>query len=54
MGDKLIVFLNAYDFLIRKKGKPFMKYEDRAEMILRFKCVDEVVVVVIVIIGGAI
>lgn len=46
LGTKLIVFLNSDDFLIRKKGKPFMPFHERKEVIEAFGCVDMVVPVV--------
>ncbi len=46
LGDELIVFLNSDDFLIRKKGKPFMPFDERKELIEAFGCVDQVVEVV--------
>ena len=42
-GDYLIVFLNTDDFLIAKKGRPFMPFAERKELIEGFACVDEVV-----------
>ncbi len=42
LGDRLIVVLNGDDWLVRKKGKFFMKQEERAEIIKGFKPVDSV------------
>jgi len=39
---KLIVILNSDEWLIRKKGKYFMTWDHRAEIIKGFRCVDEV------------
>jgi len=39
----LCVILNSDEWLIRKKGKYFMKYEHRQEIIKGFACVDEVI-----------
>ena len=33
LGDKLIVVLNSDQWLLRKKGKVFMKQDDRARII---------------------
>ena len=42
LGDKLIVIVNS-DFQTKlKKGKSFMKQEDRMKIISALKCVDEV------------
>jgi len=46
LGDKLVVFVNSDDFLIRKKGYAFMDIEDRIELISGFDCVDEVILVI--------
>ncbi len=46
LGDELIVFLNSDDFLIRKKGKPFMPFDERKELIEAFGCVDQVIPVI--------
>lgn len=43
LGDRLIVVLNTDDFLIRKKGKPFMCFEERKEILESIRWVDEVV-----------
>ena len=34
-GDKLIVLLNSDEWLTRKKGRPFMPFEERASIIER-------------------
>ena len=41
-GD-LVVILNSDAWLTRKKGKPFMSWDDRAEIIRGFRCVKDVV-----------
>ena len=43
LGDKLLVILNTDDFLIRKKGKPFMVFAERKEILEAIRWVDEVV-----------
>jgi D-beta-D-heptose 7-phosphate kinase/D-beta-D-heptose 1-phosphate adenosyltransferase len=43
LGDKLLVILNTDDFLIRKKGKPFMVFDERKEILEAIRWVDEVV-----------
>ncbi len=43
LGDKLLVILNSDDFLIRKKGKPFMVFAERKEILEAIRWVDEVV-----------
>lgn len=43
LGDKLLVILNSDDFLIRKKGKPFMIFAERKEILQAIRWVDEVV-----------
>lgn len=43
LGDKLLVILNTDDFLIRKKGKPFMVFTERKEILEAIRWVDEVV-----------
>jgi len=42
LGDELLVIVNDDNFLTRKKGQPFMKLEDRMEIIAGFRCVDHV------------
>tara|TARA_B100000927_G_scaffold151689_1_gene122251 strand:- start:167 stop:952 length:786 start_codon:yes stop_codon:yes gene_type:complete len=43
LGDKLIVGLNSDEWLIRKKGKPFMPFHERIEIIKGLSVVDEVI-----------
>jgi len=43
LGDKLLVILNTDDFLIRKKGKPFMVFAERKEILEAIRWVDKVV-----------
>lgn len=42
-GDKLIVALNSDDWLINKKGKAFMPFEERKTIIENLRVVDEVI-----------
>jgi len=42
MAYKVIVGLNSDDWLVRKKGKAFMNWSERAEIVKAFKYVDEV------------
>lgn len=41
-GDKLVVLLNSDEWLTRKKGRPFLPFEERASIIERFEMVDHV------------
>jgi D-beta-D-heptose 7-phosphate kinase/D-beta-D-heptose 1-phosphate adenosyltransferase len=41
-GDKLVVLLNSDEWLTRKKGRPFLPFEERATIIQRFEMVDNV------------
>ena len=43
LGDHLIVGLNSDDWLTRKKGRPFMPFEERAAIIKELEVVDEVI-----------
>lgn len=43
LGDHLIVGLNSDAWLTRKKGRPFMPFEERASIIKEIACVDEVI-----------
>ena len=42
----LMVFVNSDDFLVRKKGKPFIPLEERMKIISAFRAVDKVVAVI--------
>ena len=42
LGDKLIVIVNSDLQAKLKKGKPFMKEQDRMKIVAALKCVDEV------------
>ena len=42
-GDRLIVALNSDNWLENKKGKAFMPYIERNEIISNLSCVDEVI-----------
>ena len=41
-GGNVIVGLNSDDWLTRKKGKPFMEFEERKEILESFKYVNQV------------
>ena len=43
LTEGLVVILNTDDFLIQKKGKPFMKFEERKIILENLSCVDLVV-----------
>ena len=43
LGDHLVVGVNSDEWLTRKKGKPFMPFEERAAIIKELACVDEVI-----------
>ena len=43
LGNKLIVGLNSDEWLTRKKGKPFMPFNERIEIINELSVVDEVI-----------
>lgn len=43
LGDHLVVGLNSDEWLTRKKGRPFMPFEERASIIKELSCVDEVI-----------
>tara|TARA_B100002051_G_scaffold275080_1_gene317817 strand:- start:589 stop:1266 length:678 start_codon:yes stop_codon:yes gene_type:complete len=43
LGDTLVVGLNSDDWLIRKKGKAFMPWEERKYILEALRCVDSVV-----------
>ena len=42
MGHQVIVGLNSDEWLTRKKGKPFMKFEERKEILEGFKYINQV------------
>lgn len=44
LGDKLVVILNNDHWLAKKKGYVFMKEQERKEVILALRSVDEVLV----------
>src|SRR3989344_2758474 len=44
MGHKLVVILNNYNWLIKKKGYVFMTQKERKEIIEAMSFVDEVVI----------
>ena len=43
LSGELVVILNTDDFLTKKKGKPFMKFEERKLILENLSCVDLVV-----------
>ena len=43
LGHQVIVGLNSDEWLSRKKGKPFMKFEERKEILEGFKYINQVV-----------
>ena len=43
LGDQLVVGLNSDDWLTRKKGRPFMPFEERAAIIKELACVNDVI-----------
>ena len=45
LGTKLIVGVNSDDWLARKKGRSFMSFEERVNIIRNLKMVDKVVAV---------
>lgn len=43
LGDKLIVGVNSDEWLTRKKGRPFMPFEERIAILRELACVDKVI-----------
>lgn len=43
LGDHLVVAVNSDEWLVRKKGRPFMPFQERANIIKELACVDEVI-----------
>jgi cytidyltransferase-like protein len=43
LGDHLVVGLNSDQWLTRKKGQPFMPFEEREAVIKELRSVDEVI-----------
>ena len=43
LGDKLVVGVNSDEWLVRKKGKPFMCFEERCSIIRALEMVDDVI-----------
>ena len=41
-GDRLVVLLNSDEWLTRKKGRPFLPFEERATILERMHMVDYV------------
>ena len=44
LGDRLIVGLNSDEWLIRKKGRPFMPLQERISIVGNLRMVDEAIV----------
>ena len=42
LGHQVIIGLNSDEWLTRKKGKPFMKFEERKEILEGFRFVNQV------------
>jgi cytidyltransferase-like protein len=42
LGDRLVVIVNNDNQAVLKKGKPFMKQEERLKIVQSLRCVDEV------------
>ena len=43
LANGLVVILNTDEFLTEKKGKPFMKFEERKVILENIRCVDLVI-----------
>ncbi len=43
LGDKLVVGVNSDTWLTRKKGRPFMSFNERMSIIKELSCVDKVI-----------
>ena len=43
LGDRLVVGVNSDEWLVRKKGRPFMPFEERSKIIQELRVVDEVI-----------
>ena len=43
LGDKLVVGVNSDDWLIRKKGRAFMPFVERASIIRELNMVDRII-----------
>ena len=43
LGDKLVVGINSDEWLTRKKGRPFMPFQERAEIIKGLSRVDQII-----------
>ena len=43
LGDKLVVGINSDEWLTRKKGRPFMPFYERCNIIEELSCVDQVI-----------
>ena len=43
LGHQVIIGLNSDDWLTRKKGKPFMEFEERREILEAFRYINQVI-----------
>ena len=43
LGDHLVVGVNSDEWLIRKKGRPFMPFKERCAIIKELACVEQVI-----------
>jgi cytidyltransferase-like protein len=43
LGDKLIVGINSDEWLARKKGQPFMPWQERAAIVANLRVIDRVI-----------
>ena len=43
LGDRLLVSVNSDAWLVRKKGRPFMPYTERVQLVAALEYVDEVI-----------
>ena len=44
LSNNVVILLNNDEWLIKKKGKPFMSQEQRKEIIEKFKGISEVII----------
>jgi cytidyltransferase-like protein len=44
LSDKVVLLLNNDEWLIKKKGKPFMNEDQRKEILDEFKSISEVII----------
>ena len=43
IGDKLVVALNSDEWLIKKKGKNFLPFSERKDILTNLKMIDKVI-----------